>query len=238
MQVGGGDGVVELPPPPEDLLPDKPPSRRERRADRRRARAAREAVEAGYGAELTSFQQFLAVVGINLGFFVLLIPGWLGLRAWERYKRGEPSSIRSYMWFGGIAGAFLLLTLLVGIVVSAISSTEPVSTEFPRTEPAVPSFSIPSFSPSPLPDVDLGDVLRASGDCGRKSGARIVVAPCSSPDATLVVNKTIATKGEIPRSLKGAKRAQAVRALGQQSCPVDTTFLVDELVQVVCWARR
>jgi hypothetical protein len=189
MQVGGGDGVVELPPPPEDLLPDKPPSRRERGADRRRARAA-------------------------------------------------PSSIRSYIWFGGIAGAFLLFTFLVGIVVSAISSTEPVSTEFPRTEPAVPSFSIPSFSSSALPDVDLGDVLRTRGDCGRKSGARIFVAPCSSPDATLVVTKTIATKGEIPRSLKGAKRAHAVRALAQQSCPVDTTFLVDQLVQVVCWARR
>ena len=49
MQVGGGDGVVELLPPPEDLLLDKPPSRRERRADYRRARAAREAVEAVHG---------------------------------------------------------------------------------------------------------------------------------------------------------------------------------------------
>jgi hypothetical protein len=105
------------------------------------------------------------------------------------------------------------------------------------TGPAIPSVSIPSFSP-PLPDVDLGDLPPARGDCGRKSGRRIVVAPCSSPNATLVVNKTVATEGEIPRSVKGAERAHAVRALAQQSCPVDTIFFVDQIVEVVCWARR
>jgi hypothetical protein len=234
MQVGGGDGVVELPPPPEDLPPDRPPSRRERRADRRRARAAKAAVEAVHGAELTSFQKFLAVVGIVAGFFFLLtIPGWLGIRAWGRYKRGEPSSIRAYMWFGGIAGSLFLFGILASVV-AQFASTENVS----PAEPAIPPISIPSFSPAPLPDVDLGDLLPARGDCGRESGRRIVVAPCSSPNATLVVNKTVATEGEIPRSLKGAERAHAVRALAQRSCPVDTIFFVDQIVEVVCWARR
>jgi hypothetical protein len=177
-------------------------------------------------------------VGIVAGFFFLLtIPGWFGIRAWGRYKRGEPSSIRGYMWFGGIAGALFLFGILAGVV-AEFSSSEPVSTGVASTGPAIPSVSIPSFSPAPVPDVDIGDLFPARGDCGRKSGGRIVVAPCSSPNATLVVNKTVATKGEIPRLLKGAERAHAVRALAQQSCPVDTIFFVDQIVEVVCWARR
>jgi len=166
VQVRGGDGVVELPAPPEDQLPDKPTSLRERQADRRRARAARAAVDAVDGAELTSFQRFLAVLGIIFGFFFLLtIPGWLGIRAWGRYKRGEPSSIRAYMWFGGIMGAILLASSAIGVVSEAVKSP---------TAPDVvaePPVDIPSISPIPQPSDPLCDVRLVSSAV--RDGARL-----------------------------------------------------------------
>ena len=143
------------PPPPENLLPDKSPSRRERMAARRRARAARRAVEAVHGADLTSFQRFLAVLGIIFGFFLLLtIPGWLGIRAWGRYRRGEPSSIRSYMWFGGIAGAVLLATVPIGILSDASSQpSQPVAAESGINIPSISP--VPDFSSEPSCDRHL-----------------------------------------------------------------------------------
>lgn len=50
---------------------------------------------ASSGQRLSNPQKFFAILGIVFGFFIFLtIPGWYGVRASRRYKRGEESSIR------------------------------------------------------------------------------------------------------------------------------------------------
>jgi hypothetical protein len=103
-----------LPPPPEDA---PRPSRRSLR-DRRLERAARRTVEATSGAQLSRVEEIFAIIGIIFGFLIFFtIPGWFGLRAWGRYKRGEGSSIRIYEYMGLFAAA-LLVFVAVGLFIA------------------------------------------------------------------------------------------------------------------------
>ena len=78
---------------------------------------ARRTVEATSGAELSRFEEIFAIIGIVFGFLIFLtIPGWFGVRAWGRYKRGEESSIRIYEYMGFVVAALLVLGVVGGVV--------------------------------------------------------------------------------------------------------------------------
>jgi amino acid transporter len=105
---------TEFPPPPEDSSPPSRPSLRDRRLER----MARRTVEATSGAELSRLEEVFAIIGIVFGFLIFLtIPGWFGVRAWGRYKRGEESSIRIYEYMGFVVAALLALGVVVGVFV-------------------------------------------------------------------------------------------------------------------------
>jgi hypothetical protein len=79
------------------------------------------------GERLSNPQKFFAILGIVFGFLIFFtIPGWYGVRAWRRYKRGEESSIRMYEYMG-IAFAALLIFAIVGGVVESTTESESAS---------------------------------------------------------------------------------------------------------------
>jgi hypothetical protein len=93
-------------------------------------------------------------VGIGWAFlFLFTIPGWFGIRAWRRYRRGEQSSIKGYAWFGGIAMAVLVASMVGVAAVGGFSDSASSSTPSPITvtEPTTASVTTE-------PCVDLGDV--------------------------------------------------------------------------------
>jgi hypothetical protein len=73
---------------------------------------------------LSPWGKFFAIVGIIGGFFVLAtIPGWFGVRAWGRYTRGEPSSIRGYRAFGVVVVSVLVAYFVVlGVAAAVVAS--------------------------------------------------------------------------------------------------------------------
>lgn len=100
-------------PPPSRPPPAKPSLR-----DRRLRRAAKRTVESRTNPDLSAVGEFFAFLGIAFGFLLLLtIPGWYGVRAWRRYGRGEPSSIRVYEYLG-IAAVVGLIIGMVGIAIT------------------------------------------------------------------------------------------------------------------------
>jgi hypothetical protein len=91
--------------------------------DYRLKRAAARTVDSTQGTQLSRVQEVFAIVGITAGFlFLLTIPGWYGIRAWRRYRQGEPSSIRSYFYFGVIVSAFIVLVVVIAAVSAAVGT--------------------------------------------------------------------------------------------------------------------
>lgn len=81
---------------------------------------------ASSGQRLSNLQKFFAILGIISGFFFFFtIPGWYGVRAWRRYKRGEESSIRIYEYMGIAVAALLVVAIVAGAVLAATESESP-----------------------------------------------------------------------------------------------------------------
>jgi hypothetical protein len=68
--------------------------------------------------KLPWWREAFAIAGIAAGFmFFFTIPGWFGIGAWRRYKRGEPSSITAW----SIWGMFIIVAFVVIGVIAALT---------------------------------------------------------------------------------------------------------------------
>jgi hypothetical protein len=95
---------------------------------------------------LDRWREVFAIVGIAAGFlFFFTIPGWFGISAWRRYRRGEPSSIRGWSIWGMIFVALFVLGLIGG----ALAGTEETQTPPPYV------FSSPAVSEDAEHDANM-----------------------------------------------------------------------------------
>ena len=97
------------------------------------------------------WREVFAIIGIAAGFAVLLtIPGWYGIRAWRRYKRGEGELTGWTVW-GIFATAFIVLSIILGAFLGS-PDTESAAEPTTGTDSGIsPGLTVPSVSPSPSP---------------------------------------------------------------------------------------
>jgi hypothetical protein len=140
-----------------------------------------------------------AIFGIAAGFLLFLtIPGWFGVGAWRRYRRGEPSSIRGWSIWGMIFTPLTVVGVIVGMAASSaepeklspaaadalrsvpasVSPAEPTSPAEPEQPPSTPSPSAgaPDAAVNGFPDAVNGSrislrVLALSKDAECREGA-------------------------------------------------------------------
>lgn len=79
------------------------------------------------GNRVAKWREVFAIIGIIGGFFTLLtIPGWFGIRAWRRYKRGEGDLTGWTVW-GIIVTAFVALAVIIGAFSDIESADAPTT---------------------------------------------------------------------------------------------------------------
>jgi hypothetical protein len=168
----------------------------------------------GSYASATRWQRVLAIVGIVFAFpFLLTIPGWIGVSHYGKWKRGEGPRPTGYM----IWGALGIALLVVSFVAAALTHTPRagVSPTYQVVSPP-PTLAAPIESPgSATPSHPFFQV----GDCGRVHNHRVILTPCSSSRATLIVVKT------------------TVRGLSTK-CPSGTIVIGHTTITRECWALK
>src|SRR5437764_1085254 len=89
---------------------------------------------------LKPWQRALAIWGVaNAFLYFFTVPGWIALRRYRQWKRGEAPRPIGLVWWGAIANVLLAGTIALIAAGIAPSATRPSAASPPRSVPPPPA---------------------------------------------------------------------------------------------------
>lgn len=184
-------------------------------------------------SEFVWWKRTLAILGVICAFpFFLTIPGWIALRRYRDWRRGEKPAPHGLMVWGAV-----MTVAFVALMVSTALTPPPANSVADGTVPG--SADPPEIAPfDPLPEYEepgpLSLGIPVVGECGRETPKHIAWkdGECDPAD-DLIVLSVVRVKARRPFD---PRRSEVRRSAA--TCPAKMVFYTQHTSLVACWGRR